>query len=44
MVIDDTTQDMTGGVYTEIVPNRKLAFAWGARWGWSGLHGRPDHW
>jgi uncharacterized protein YndB with AHSA1/START domain len=45
MVIDETTQYMTGGVYTEIVPNRKLVFAWGARGGWPDLSmGRPDHW
>ena len=33
MVIDETTQYMTGGVYTEIVPNRKLVFALGRPWG-----------
>jgi uncharacterized protein YndB with AHSA1/START domain len=37
MVIDDKTQYMTGGVYKEIVPNRKLVFAWGASGGWPNL-------
>ena len=34
MVIDAGTQYITGGIYREIVPNRKLVFAWGASGGW----------
>ena len=37
MVVNATTQYMTGGVYREIVPNRKLVFSWGARDGWPAL-------
>ena len=37
MVIDETTDYVTGGIYTEIVPNRKLVFAWGASGGWPDL-------
>jgi len=37
MVENATTEYMTGGVYREIVPNRKLVFAWGARGGWPDL-------
>ncbi len=37
MVENATTAYMTGGVYREIVPNRKLVFAWGARGGWPNL-------
>lgn len=34
MAIDAKTQYVTGGVYHEIVPGRKLVFTWGARGGW----------
>jgi uncharacterized protein YndB with AHSA1/START domain len=37
MVIDEKTQYMTGGVYREIVANRKLVFTWGASGGWPNL-------
>ena len=37
MVIDEETQYATGGVYREIVPDRKLVFAWGATDGWPKL-------
>jgi len=37
MVIDETTSYVTGGVYREIVPDRKLVFAWGATGGWPEL-------
>ena len=37
MVIDDTLQYMTGGIYRDIVPMRRLVFAWGARGGWPDL-------
>ena len=37
MVIDADTQYMTGGVYAEIVPHRRLAFYWGAAGGWPSL-------
>lgn len=40
MVIDETTAYATGGVYREIVPDRKLVFAWGATDGWPKLD--PD--
>ena len=40
MVIDEETQYATGGVYREIVPDRKLVFAWGATDGWPKLD--PD--
>jgi uncharacterized protein YndB with AHSA1/START domain len=40
MVIDETTQYFTGGVYRQIVPNEKLVFAWGATDGWPKLD--PD--
>jgi uncharacterized protein YndB with AHSA1/START domain len=40
MVIDETTAYSTGGVYREIVPDRKLVFAWGAADGWPKLD--PD--
>jgi uncharacterized protein YndB with AHSA1/START domain len=39
MVIDESTNYMTGGVYREIVPDQKLVFAWGAT-GWPQLD--PD--
>ena len=34
MVIDEDTRYHTGGVYREIVPGRRLVFAWGATDGW----------
>lgn len=34
MVENATTQYMTGGIYRDIVPNRRLVFAWGASGGW----------
>lgn len=37
MVIDETTSYVTGGVYREIVPGRRLVFAWGAEDGWPDL-------
>jgi uncharacterized protein YndB with AHSA1/START domain len=37
MVINDGTAYFTGGVYREIVPEEKLAFAWGATDGWPEL-------
>ena len=37
MVIDETTDYFTGGIYREIVPNEKLVFAWGATDGWPKL-------
>ena len=40
MVIDATTDYVTGGVYQEIVPEEKLVFAWGATGGWPELD--PD--
>jgi uncharacterized protein YndB with AHSA1/START domain len=40
MIIDESTAYMTGGVYREIVPDEKLAFAWGATDGWPTLD--PD--
>lgn len=41
MVIDETTAYATGGVYREIVLDRKLVFAWGATDGWPKLD--PEH-
>jgi uncharacterized protein YndB with AHSA1/START domain len=40
MVIDRDTAYVTGGIYREIVPGEKLAFAWGATGGWPELD--PD--
>ncbi len=40
MVIDATTDYVTGGVYREIVPDEKLVFTWGATGGWPELD--PD--
>jgi uncharacterized protein YndB with AHSA1/START domain len=37
MVIDATTDYVTGGVYLEIVPEQKLVYAWGAIGGWPEL-------
>ncbi len=37
MVVDAETEYMTGGIYREIVPGRKLVFAWGAVDGWPPL-------
>lgn len=37
MVIDDETSYTTGGIYLEIVPDRRLVFAWGAVDGWPKL-------
>ena len=34
MVINATTQYVTGGIFREIVPQRRLVFAWGASGGW----------
>ena len=43
MVIDETTEFVTGGIYREIVPDEKLVFAWGATDGWPKLDaGRLD--
>lgn len=40
MVIDASKQYMTGGIYREIVPGKKLVFTWGAVGGWPELD--PD--
>jgi uncharacterized protein YndB with AHSA1/START domain len=37
MVIDESTEFVTGGIYREIVPDQKLVFAWGATDGWPKL-------
>lgn len=37
MVIDGKTNYVTGGIYKEIVPQRRLVFAWGAIGGWPNL-------
>ena len=34
MVESDARHYMTGGIYREIVPHRRLVFAWGASGGW----------
>ena len=34
MVIDDTTNFVTGGIYREIVEDERLVFTWGATDGW----------
>jgi uncharacterized protein YndB with AHSA1/START domain len=41
MVIDESTDYVTGGVYREVVPDEKLVFAWGATDGWPKLD--PDN-
>jgi len=40
MVVDDDDSYVTGGVYRELIPNRRLAFAWGAVGGWPAID--PD--
>jgi uncharacterized protein YndB with AHSA1/START domain len=43
MVVNEETQYMTGGVYREIEPNRKLVFSWGAVDGWPKINAdSPD--
>lgn len=44
MVIDAATDYVTGGIFREIVPNKKLVFAWGASGGWpdTDLPGGPQ--
>ena len=37
MVIDVETSYTTGGIYLEVVPDRRLVFAWGAVDGWPKL-------
>jgi uncharacterized protein YndB with AHSA1/START domain len=37
MVISESTEYVTGGVYREIVPDERLVFAWGATDGWPEL-------
>lgn len=37
MVVNQETQYMTGGIYREIEPPKRLVFEWGARSGW------PEH-
>jgi uncharacterized protein YndB with AHSA1/START domain len=37
MVLDESTEYVTGGIYREIVPSEKLVFAWGAEGGWPAL-------
>jgi uncharacterized protein YndB with AHSA1/START domain len=37
MVINESTDYVTGGVYREVVPDEKLVFAWGATDGWPEL-------
>jgi uncharacterized protein YndB with AHSA1/START domain len=37
MIIDNETAYFTGGIYRQIVPDRKLVFAWGAVDGWPQL-------
>jgi uncharacterized protein YndB with AHSA1/START domain len=39
MVINDDLEYMTGGIYREIVPGKKLVFVWGAVGGWPDLAG-----
>jgi uncharacterized protein YndB with AHSA1/START domain len=34
MVVDDDTRYITGGIYREIEPGRRLVFTWGAIGGW----------
>jgi uncharacterized protein YndB with AHSA1/START domain len=40
MVIDDDTAYVTGGIYREIVPGKRLVLAWGAVGGWPDID--PD--
>lgn len=40
MVVDEETSYVTGGIYREIEPNKKLVFSWGATGGWPKLD--PD--
>jgi len=40
MVVDDDDSYVTGGVYRDLVPNERLAFAWGALGGWPAID--PD--
>ncbi len=43
MVISPTNRYVTGGLYREIVPSRRLVFSWGAVGGWPALDpDRPD--
>lgn len=37
MVVNDETQYMTGGIYREISPGKRLVFEWGAVDGWPDL-------
>ena len=37
MVISESTDYITGGVYREIVADEKLVFSWGASGGWPEL-------
>ena len=37
MIINADNQYVTGGVYREIVPGKRLSFYWGARGGWPAL-------
>lgn len=41
MVMDETLQFFTGGIYREIVPGEKLVFTWGAVDGWPAVD--SDH-
>jgi len=34
MIVNDTLRYMTGGIFREIEPNRKLVYTWGAVDGW----------
>ena len=34
MVIDESTNFVTGGIYREIVEDERLVFTWGATDGW----------
>lgn len=39
MIVDESTQYTTGGIYREIVPGERLVFTWGAVGGWPELTG-----
>lgn len=39
MLVDDSTEYVTGGIYREIVPGERLVFTWGAVGGWPELAG-----
>ncbi len=39
MVVGESTDYITGGIYREVVPNEKLVFVWGAVGGWPELVG-----